>query len=210
MSGAAMNKMSVSISACLLLSACNSEPPQPPLANAPLWGASIGGDYTLTDQDGKRRTRSEFTGKWRIVYFGYTFCPDICSPDMNNLMAGLKLYERQQPGLGKKIQPIFITLDPKRDTPDILGQFVSSFHSRLIGLTGSEEQIAATAKSFAVPYNIMEGDTPDSYLIGHSQTPFLMDPDGNPVAVLPADLPQTDKNEGDEDLVAEALTKWVR
>jgi len=209
MSGAAMNKFSTSVVAALLLSACNAAPSQPPLENAPLWGASIGGDYSLIDQYGKQRNRGEFAGQWRLVYFGYTFCPDICSPDMQNLMAGLKLFEKQQPELGAKIQPIFITLDPKRDTPEILKQF-TTFHSRLIGLTGSEADIAAAAKSFAVAYEILEDEKSDSYFIGHSQTPYLMDPDGNPVAVLPADNPETPDNEGEANLVADSLAKWVR
>ena len=108
MSGPAMNKTAhLALSAALLpltlvLAACNSEPAPQPLAEAPLAGAAIGGDFTLSDQDGKKRSWAEFEGKYRIVYFGYTNCPDICTPDMQNLMAGLKAFEKTSPDLAAK------------------------------------------------------------------------------------------------------------
>ena len=124
-------------------------------------------------------------------------------------MAGLNMFAAQEPELAEKIQPIFITIDPARDTPEILKQYTSAFHDRLIGLSGSEEDIAATAKKYAVSYAKVD-DPSGTYLISHSQTPFLMDPKGNPIAILPADQPQTDDNEGRPELVAEALATWVR
>ncbi len=211
MSGPAMNKnLLTALSAAFLLVACNGEPEQPPLSEAPLAGAAIGGDFTLTDQNGNKRTWNEFEGKYRIVYFGYTNCPDICGPDMQNLMAGLKAFEKANPDLTAKIQPIFITVDPKRDTPDVLKQFVSAFHPRAIGLTGSDAEIADATKKFAVYAARVEGSTPDSYLMGHSQTPYLMGPDGKPLAIMPADQPNTDANEGAPKLVEAELAKWVR
>lgn len=211
MSGPAMNKTALlALSALFFAAACNPAPNQPALSEAPLAGASIGGDFALTDQDGKTRTFKEFDGQYRIVYFGYTNCPDICTPDMQNLMAGLKKYEAENPELGKKIQPIFITVDPARDTPDVLKQFVSAFHPRAIGLTGSEADIADAAKKFAIYASRVEGSTPENYLMSHSQTPYLMGPDGKPLAIMPADVPNTDANEGAPDLVVAELTKWVR
>ena len=211
MSGAAMNKnVSISIAAILLLAACDSAPSQPPLSEAPLAGAAIGGDFALTDQDGKKRSYAEFDGQYRIVYFGYTNCPDICTPDVQNLMAGLKAFEKTAPDLAKKIQPIFITVDPQRDTPAVLKQFTSAFHRRLIGLTGTEAEIADAAKKFAVYYARVEGSQPGAYLMSHSQQPYLMGPDGKPLAILPADQPKTDANEGAPDLVSADLVKWVR
>jgi protein SCO1/2 len=194
----------------LALSACGAESSQPPLSAAPLAGAAIGGPFTLTDQDGKSRSYAEFDGKYRLVYFGYTNCPDICTPDMQHLMAGLKAFEKSQPKLAEKVQPIFITVDPKRDTPEVLKQFVSAFHPRLIGLTGSEEAISATEKSFAIYAQRVEGSSPENYLMSHSQTPYLMGPDGKPLALLPADRPDSEANEGDPKLVAQELAKWVR
>ncbi|MBL0924795.1 MAG: SCO family protein [Sphingomonadaceae bacterium] len=211
MCGAAMNKtILTALSAALLLPACNDGPTQPPLSAAPLAGAAIGGEFTLTDQDGKKRTWKEFDGQYRIVYFGYTNCPDICTPDMQNLMAGLKAFEKASPDLAAKIQPIFITVDPTRDTPAVLKQFVSAFHPRAIGLTGSDTEIADATKKFAVFSSRVEGSTPESYLMSHSQTPYLMGPDGKPLAIMPADQPKTDVNEGAPKLVEAKLAKWVR
>ena len=205
MSGAAMNKnILLAVAAILTLSSCNNAPSQAPLSSAPLAGAAIGGDFSLTDQDGRKRSNAEFDGQYRIIYFGYTNCPDICTPDVQNLMAGLKAFEKTSPELAKKIQPIFITVDPERDKPAVLKQFAAAFHPRLIGLTGTPAEIAATAKKFAVYYDRVEGSTPDAYLMSHSQTPFLMGPDGKPIAILPV------ANEGVASLVTAELAKWVR
>ena len=211
MSGLAMNKTPLfALSALLFMSACDSAPSQTPLSEAPLAGATIGGDFNLTDQDGKKRSFKEFDGSYRIVYFGYTNCPDICTPDMQNLMAGLKAFEKKNPELAAKIQPIFITIDPSRDTSPVLKQFVSAFHPRAIGLTGTDAEIAETAKKFAIYSSRVEGSSPESYLMSHSQTPYLMGPEGEPLAIMPADVPNTDINEGAPDLVEAELAKWVR
>lgn len=205
MSGAAMNKnISICFIALFMLAGCNNTPSQPPLSEAPLAGALVGGEFTLTDQNGKKRSYSEFNGQYRIVYFGYTNCPDICTPDVQNLMAGLKAFEKSAPALAKKIQPMFITVDPERDTSAVLKQFTGAFHPRLIGLTGTQAEIADAAKKFAIFYDRVEGSAPDAYLMSHSQTPYLMGPDGKPLAILPA------ANEGAADLVTADLAKWVR
>jgi protein SCO1/2 len=206
-----MNKTSLfALSALLLLSACDSGPAQLPLSDAPLAGATIGGDFLLTDQDGNKRSFKEFDGKYRIVYFGYTYCPDICTPDMQNLMTGLKSFEKKYPDLAAKIQPIFITIDPARDTSAVLKQFVSAFHPRAIGLTGTESEIADAAKKFAIYSSKVDGSSPENYLISHSQTPYLMGPKGEPLAIMPADVPNTAANEGAPALVEAELAKWVR
>ncbi len=211
MSGPAMNKsLAFALSTAIFLTACDTSPAQPPLSSAPLAGAAIGGDFLLTDQDGKKRSFKEFDRSYRIVYFGYTNCPDICTPDMQNLMAGLKAFEKDSPALAAKIQPIFITVDPARDTPDVLKQFVSAFHPRAIGLTGSDLEIADATKKFAVYSSRIEGSSAETYLMSHSQTPYLMGPDGKPLAILPADQPKTDANEGAPDMVEAELAKWVR
>ena len=211
MSGLAMNKTSLfAVSALLLLSACDSGPAPIPLSEAPLAGATIGGDFLLTDQDGNKRSFKEFDGKYRIVYFGYTNCPDICTPDMQNLMAGLKSFEKKYPELATKIQPIFITVDPARDTSAVLKQFVGAFHPRAIGLTGTDSEIAEAAKKFAIYSSRVDGSSPENYLISHSQNPYLMGPKGEPLAIMPADVPNTDANEGAPDLVEAELAKWVR
>jgi protein SCO1/2 len=206
-----MNKTSLfALSALLLLSACDSGPAQLPLSDAPLAGATIGGDFLLTDQNGQKRSFKEFDGKYRIVYFGYTYCPDICTPDMQNLMTGLKSFEKKYPDLAAKIQPIFITIDPARDTSAVLKQFVSAFHPRAIGLTGTESEIADAAKKFAIYSSKVDGSSPENYLISHIQTPYLMGPKGEPLAIMPADVPNTAANEGAPALVEAELAKWVR
>ena len=205
-----MNKFVIMFVVSLALGACNTSAVQPPFSQAPLSGAKIGGPFTLTDQDGKKRSYEDDTGQFRIVYFGYTSCPDICTPDMQQLMAGLIQFEKTHPKLADKVQPYFITVDPKRDTSAVLKQFVTAFHPRLVGLTGTEAEIAAAAKSFAIYFQKIEGSTPEAYLMSHSQTPYLMGPDGKPLALMPVDTPNTDANEGEPKLVADELAKWVR
>lgn len=192
-----------------LLAGC-SGPASEKDARPPLEGARIGGAFTLTNQDGKPVSDTEFAGKFRIIYFGYSFCPDICPVDLQKLMRGLSQFEKENPALGAKVQPIFITIDPARDTPEALKPFVERYHPRLIGLTGTPQQIADVAKSFAVIYNKVPGSAPDRYLMGHSQLAFLMDGEGKPIALLPLDDIYTDADEGKPEMVAAELKKWVK
>lgn len=179
-------------------------------AEPPLKGARIGGPFALTDQDGQTVKDSDFAGKYRIVYFGYSFCPDICPVDVQKLMRGLAQFEKADPVRGAKVQPLFITVDPKRDTPAALKPFVSRYHPRLIGLTGPIDTITKVARSYAVSFSKVEGSAPDRYLVGHTQIAFLMDPDDKPLAPLPLDDPSTDADEGAPDKVAADLAKWVK
>lgn len=179
-------------------------------AEPPLAGAKIGGPFTLTDQNGRTVSDTDFAGKYRIVYFGYSFCPDICPVDLQKLMRGLTQFEKADAARGAKVAPMFITVDPERDTPAALKPFVSRYHPRLLGLTGTPEQIATVAKEFVVTYNKVPGSAPDRYLMAHSQLAFLMDPDGKPMALLPLDDPSTDADEGAPDKVAAELAKWVK
>ena len=191
------------------LTACNASS-DTTAAAPPLAGAKIGGPFTLTDQDGKTVRDTDFAGKYRLVYFGYSYCPDICPVDLQKLMRGLAAFEKSDPARGAKIAPMFITVDPERDTPAALKPFVSRYHPRLIGLTGTPEQIAAVAKAYVVIYNKVPGSAPDRYLMAHSQLAFLMDPAGKPLALLPLDDPSTDADEGAPDKVAADLAKWVK
>ena len=191
------------------LTACNASS-DTTAAAPPLAGAKIGGPFTLTDQDGKTVSDTDFAGKYRLVYFGYSYCPDICPVDLQKLMRGLAAFEKSDPVRGAKIAPMFITVDPERDTPAALKPFVSRYHPRLTGLTGTPEQIAAVAKAFVVTYNKVPGSAPDRYLMAHSQLAFLMDPAGKPLALLPLDDPSTDADEGAPDKVAADLAKWVK
>lgn len=181
-----------------------------PAERPPLEGARIGGPFTLTDQNGKAVRDADFAGKYRLVYFGYSFCPDICPVDLQKLMRGLAQFEKADPARGAKVQPIFISIDPARDTPEALKPFVARYHPRLLGLTGTAEQVAAAAKAYVVTYNKVEGSAPDRYLMAHTQLAFLMDPDGKPLSLVPLDDPTTDADEGAPDKVAADLVKWVK
>src|SRR3954451_719065 len=113
----------VALLAALILGACSS-----PSAPPPLEGASMGGPFTLTDQNGRRVSDRDFAGKYRLIYFGYTFCPDVCPVDMQEVGRGLRRFEAHVPAGAVSVHPIFISVDPARDTPAVLRQFVPVFH----------------------------------------------------------------------------------
>ncbi len=138
---------------------------------------AIRGQFQLTDHTGKERTNESFKGQYTLVYFGYTFCPDICP---TGLQVMTKAIDRLDAKTQKKITPLFITIDPKRDTVDQLNSYVSNFHPRLIGLTGTEEQIAGAARAFRVYYSRPKenSDASNDYLLDHSSIIYLMDSGG--------------------------------
>jgi protein SCO1 len=150
-----------------------------------LVGASIGGPFALIDQDGRPLRDTDFAGRWRLMYFGYGFCPDVCPTDLALLGRGLAAFEAQDAARGARVAPVFITIDPQRDTPAVLKPFVAAFHPRLVGLTGSQDQITAVARAFGVYAKRMETGDPENYLMDHSAMVYLFDPDGKPVAFLP-------------------------
>ncbi len=168
----------------------------------PLAGATIGGEFELVSETGETVKFSDFDGQYRTVYFGYAYCPDICPADNQRAMAGLRAFEQAEPELGAKIQPLFISIDPERDTQEVVAEFTDAFHPRLIGLTGSPEQIEQAAKAFAVYYSRGEDAPGGGYLMDHSNVTYLFGPDGLPIATLPTDL--------GAEAVAEELAKWVR
>ncbi len=167
----------------------------------PLAGAKIGGSFTLTNQDGGKTSDSDMAGQFRIMYFGYSYCPDVCPVDLQKIMQGLAVAEKSEPELAKKIQPIFVTIDPERDKPEQLKQYVSAFHPRLIGLTGSAEEIADVAKKFLIIYNRREVEGMSEYLMDHSRQAYLFGPQGEPLAMLPYD--------GTPEEVAAEIKRWV-
>jgi protein SCO1/2 len=187
------------IAAALALSACGSA--SAPAERPPLEGARIGGPFTLTDKAGREVHWSDFAGKYRIVYFGYTFCPDACPMDVQQLMQGFARFAKAEPALAADVQPIFITIDPARDTPARVGEFAAAFSPRLLGLTGTAPHVAEAAKAFAA-YYAKGKETSGGYLMDHSRVAYLMDRDGKPIAMLPVDK--------GADAVAAELTKWVK
>lgn len=137
--------------------------------------ALIGGPFVLTDQTGKQVTDKDFRGRYMLVFFGFTACPDICP-------AGLQLISAALDKIGAKadnITPIFISVDPARDTPEKIAAFVKNFNDRLVGLTGTAEEVAAVAKAYRVFYEKTPNEVaPAEYGMNHTSIIYLMGPDG--------------------------------
>ncbi|UUX49744.1 SCO family protein [Nisaea acidiphila] len=145
--------------------------------------ALFGGPFELTDETGARVGPEHYSGRFMLVYFGYSYCPDICPTDLAIMAAALD----ELGPLSGKIQPLLITVDPARDTPEGLLAFTDAFHPDLVGLTGSEAEIAAAARAYRVHRRKfwLEGSSGDDYLVDHSTLTYLMGPDGSFVTMFP-------------------------
>ena len=141
--------------------------------------ALIGGPFSLIDEGGKTVTDRDFRGRYMLVYFGYTHCPDICPAELQVMAQALdRLGDK-----AAKVVPVFITLDPERDTPQAMADYVKSFGPNFVGLTGSPEAIAAAAKAYRVAYSKVENkDSADDYTVDHSALVYLMDQEGKYLA----------------------------
>ncbi len=179
------------------LAACSQAPAEPP----PLEGAAIGGPFELVGTDGETVRWNDFDGQYRMVYFGYTWCPDVCPFDLNRMMAGYRDFAESDPERAAKIQPIFITVDPARDTPEKVAEYVANFGENLIGLTGTEEEIERVSMAYAVGRSRGPDDPNVGYLMLHVTYAFLFGPNGEPIALIPA-------SESREAVTAE-LETWV-
>jgi protein SCO1 len=187
----------VSLLAALVLAAC-SAPVEPP----PLAGAKIGGPFTLTDQNGAMVTERSFPGQYRIMYFGYTFCPDVCPTDVANLARGLKAFANVDPARARRVKLIFVSVDPARDTPAVLKSFTSAFDPKMAGLTGNLKATEEVAKAYGIAFSIAPGQKKDAYLVDHSRVAYLMDPTNKPVALIPQD--------GTAQEIAAEISKWIK
>lgn len=149
-------------------------------------GFQLGGPFSLVDQDGRLRTDRDFRGRWMLVYFGYSYCPDICPTELATMAAALDLLPA---AVADQASPVFITIDPERDTPAQLKNYVPLFHPRLVGLTGSVAQIAPVLKEFRVfaEKRVVEGAS--DYLMDHSSLFYLLGPDGRLRSVFRGGLP---------------------
>lgn len=137
--------------------------------------ALIGGPFSLVGTDGKPVTDRDFRGRYMLIFFGFTHCPDICPAELQVTAQALD----QLGDKAKKVVPIFITLDPERDTPEAMANYVKSFGPNFVGLTGSPEAIAAAAKAYRVSYAKVENkNSPGDYSVDHSALVYLMDPEG--------------------------------
>lgn len=145
---------------------------------------AVGGPFSLIDGDGKPVSDQTWRGKYMLVYFGYTFCPDVCPTTLSTVGDALDRLGTK----ADRVQPIFITVDPKRDRPAVVKDYAAAFGPRVAGLTGSAEQIAAVAKAYRVYYaEHRNGPGPDDYTMDHSSILYLMGPDGRFVAPIRAD-----------------------
>lgn len=139
-------------------------------------GRAIGGSFTLVDQDGKTVTAADFRGRFMLVYFGYTYCPDVCPTTLTTMANAIDTLD----GDGESIVPVFITVDPERDTPEQLKMYVNYFHPRMVGLTGTPQSVAAAARAYRIYYAKVrqDGAAEDDYLMDHLSVVFLIGPDG--------------------------------
>jgi len=159
---------------------------------------NVGGPFTLVSQNGETVTEKTFRGEFLLVFFGYTFCPDVCPTTLAKVSQSLDLLGND----AERVRPLFITVDPARDTVAQMADYVGHFHPRILGLTGTPQQIAAVAMAYRAYYAKAPGETgDDNYLMDHSALLYLMAPDG---AYLTAFSPETPPNE-----LAEAIRGYL-
>ncbi|WP_395010759.1 SCO family protein [Undibacterium sp.] len=160
------------LAASLILSACNK--PEEKFLNTDLTGLSYAKDFSLIDQNGQPRTLADFKGKAVVVFFGYTQCPDVCPTTMFEMSKVMT----QLGSLAERVQVLFVTVDPERDTQELLAAYVPNFDKRFLGLYGNAEATDKVAKEFKVFYQKSPGKTPESYTMDHTAASYVFDPQG--------------------------------
>ncbi|GAB3426725.1 SCO family protein [Massilia solisilvae] len=156
------------------LAGCDKLAAKPNFQNTDVTGLDYARAFNLTDYNGKPRTLADFKGKVVVLFFGYTQCPDVCPTTLAEMAAAMKELGAQS----DQVQVLFVTLDPERDTPDLLKNYVPQFDKRFLGLYGTPDQIAKTAKEFKVFYTKVPGSSPDQYSIDHTAGSYVFDKDG--------------------------------
>jgi protein SCO1 len=161
------------VGAAGLLSACSDNAPK--FAAIDVTGADYARDFALTDHNGQPRTLKDFAGKVVVMFFGFTQCPDVCPTSMNELAEAKKMLGKD----GDRVQGLFVTVDPERDTPEVLKAYMGNFDPTFLALyTTSPEQLASLAKDYKVYYKKVEGKTPTSYTMDHSAGSYVYDTQG--------------------------------
>ena len=160
--------------AAVLLATAACSPDAPKLMGSDVTGTSFGRDFKLFDHTGKPRTLADYRGKAVVLFFGYTQCPDVCPTTLSELAEAMK---RLGPD-ADRVQVLFVTVDPERDTPALLSKYVPAFDPRFVGLYGDADATARTAKEFKVIYQKQPGQTPGTYTVDHSAGTFIFDPNG--------------------------------
>jgi protein SCO1/2 len=161
----------------------------------------IGGPFELVDQHGVARTDADFRGSYLLVYFGYTYCPDLCPTTLIEMEDALDRLAAADPAKAARVVPMFVTVDPARDTPEVLASYAAGFHPRLVALTGSQKALDRMGRRYGVRYGRAPGRGPDDYLVDHTSFVYLMGPDGRY-------LEHFEKDVGVDDLAA-ALRRHV-
>ena len=160
------------VAGALALSACGAGAPK--FKASDVTGAGFGRDFALTDPSGKQRTLADYRGKVVVLFFGYTQCPDVCPTTLSALAETMKSLGAD----ADRVQVIFVTVDPDRDTAGVLASYVTAFNPSFVGLRGDAEAIARTAKEFRILYQKQPGRTPESYTVDHSAGTFVFDTQG--------------------------------
>ena len=164
-----------------LIAGCDSAPSGPSFQSTDITGADLGRQFQLVDHDGKPRSLADFRGNVVVVFFGFTHCPDVCP----TTLAELAQARKKLGAAGQRVQVVMITVDPERDTPEVLKQYVSALDPSFVGLTGTPDAIAQAAKEFKVFYQKSPGNSPDSYSVDHSSGSFVFDPQGRIRLLVP-------------------------
>ena len=158
--------------------------------------ARVGGPFTLVNEAGETVTEADFRGRYMLIYFGFTFCPDVCPTELQVMASAIEALGAR----GENIAPVFITIDPERDTPDVMARYVALFHPRLTGLTGTPEQVGAAAKAWHVFYRkVADESSSEDYTMDHSSIVFLMGLDGEYLKLF---APGTSPDKMAEDIAA--------
>ena len=162
------------LSAAALLAAAGCERAAPSFRSSDITGTSFGRDFALTDHHGRPRTLADFRGKVVVMFFGYTQCPDVCPTTLSELAEAM----RRLGADAARVQVLFVTVDPERDSAELLGHYVPAFEPSFLGLRGDAEALARTAKEFKVVYQKQPGSTPATYTMDHSAGAYVFDPQG--------------------------------
>jgi cytochrome oxidase Cu insertion factor (SCO1/SenC/PrrC family) len=188
MRGRGVRSTVASVILLLGVAPCAAPAQEPPprsateLMDAVMWNREpIGGPFSLVDHTGRRRSDADFRGKLLLVYFGFTYCPDVCPTDLQAITLALDALG----GAADGVQPLFITVDPERDTPEHLAEYVALFHPRLLGLTGTAEDIRGAASAYRVYYAKVPGSDEADYTVDHSGFIYMLDREGHYIGFFP-------------------------